>query len=305
MTAQYDVQISTTLLLLAQITYEQRAQNQPDVFKLKFKPSILQPKQEAVLKGYKQVGSFSAPELNFDQGRQAMQEARRRGFVLDRLDYLEDDIHKVEDTVEDLFPQRTIQLTGYALEPVDQFAQLQANIIALRGTITAYEWIVDIDFIQEPYLPNNPAYGEVHSGFFGFYHLMHSQVLKAARSFTNKNLPTYVTGHSLGSAIATLAALNVKMDAQSPDDVCMYNYASPRVGDDTFVKAYNQQVPDSFRVVNTYDIVPKLPPEWAGFGNVGQGMCFSLNAGSVIEDHSIPKSYYLGVTNKMATPSDC
>jgi hypothetical protein len=39
----------------------------------------------------------------------------------------------------------------------------------------------------------------------------------------------------------------------------MYNYGSPRVGNAAFAQEYNDLVPDSFRLVNTYDGVPRVP----------------------------------------------
>jgi len=44
----------------------------------------------------------------------------------------------------------------------------------------------------------------------------------------------------------------------------VYTYASPRTGNASFVDTYNQVVPNTCRVANRLDIVPKvpLPPEY-------------------------------------------
>src|SRR5471032_2214329 len=39
----------------------------------------------------------------------------------------------------------------------------------------------------------------------------------------------------------------------------VYSYASPRAGDGAFAAMYNHLVPDTFRIANRVDIVPKLP----------------------------------------------
>jgi predicted lipase len=38
-------------------------------------------------------------------------------------------------------------------------------------------------------------------------------------------------------------------------DLRMYNYGSPRVGNDKFVEHFNAKVPNSWRIKNDYDLV--------------------------------------------------
>ena len=77
-----------------------------------------------------------------------------------------------------------------------------------------------------------------------------------------------VVGHSLGSALATLYTMeNAQGDKLRTPTIC--TFASPRVGDDTFVAAFSALPLTSWRVVNKPDIVPTLPPEIFGFSHVG------------------------------------
>jgi kumamolisin len=76
-----------------------------------------------------------------------------------------------------------------------------------------------------------------------------------------------VTGHSLGAALATLYTIeNARTDQISSPRIC--TFASPLVGDATFVAAFNSLALTSWRVVNQRDVVPKLPPEILGFRHV-------------------------------------
>ena len=71
--------------------------------------------------------------------------------------------------------------------------------------------------------------------------------------------PTVVTGHSLGGALTTLFVLENstkhKFDIKS-----LCTFASPRIGNMEFARTFNQLAIDSWRIVNTLDLVPKLPP---------------------------------------------
>jgi hypothetical protein len=71
--------------------------------------------------------------------------------------------------------------------------------------------------------------------------------------------PMVVTGHSLGAALTTLFVM--ENDAKHKFDIkTSCTFASPRVGNLEFARAFDQLSIHSWRIVNTLDIVPKLPP---------------------------------------------
>jgi hypothetical protein len=74
-----------------------------------------------------------------------------------------------------------------------------------------------------------------------------------------------VTGHSLGSALATLyVAENANAGLVTTPLIC--TFASPRVGDPTFATQFGRLGITSWRIVNEPDLVPKLP--FLGFQHV-------------------------------------
>jgi hypothetical protein len=76
---------------------------------------------------------------------------------------------------------------------------------------------------------------------------------------TRPERPMVVTGHSLGSALCTLFVL--ENDSKGKFDITtLCTFASPRVGNQEFCRTFDLLPIDSWRVVNTLDIVPKLPP---------------------------------------------
>lgn len=51
----------------------------------------------------------------------------------------------------------------------------------------------------------------------------------------------------------------------------MYNYGSPRVGNAAFARAYDKSVPDSWRVTNKLDVIPRVP-RLMGYCHVGNSV---------------------------------
>lgn len=85
--------------------------------------------------------------------------------------------------------------------------------------------------------------------------------IEAALKLLSANCPLFYTGHSLGAALATLAA------AKHPPKA-LYTFGSPQVGNQAFVNS----LPDIpiHRVVDDQDIVTTLPPPFVNFQHAGQ-----------------------------------
>ena len=79
-----------------------------------------------------------------------------------------------------------------------------------------------------------------------------------AEEVKRKNRPVWVTGHSLGGALATLTAWMLNRKFISVHQV--YTYGAPMVGNAAACEAIDKAFPDQFyRYVNTPDPIPKLP----------------------------------------------
>jgi hypothetical protein len=70
--------------------------------------------------------------------------------------------------------------------------------------------------------------------------------------------PYIVTGHSLGAALTTLFVMENK-EKQKFDITTSCKFASPRVGNMQFARTFNLLPIASWRIVNSWDLVPKLP----------------------------------------------
>jgi triacylglycerol lipase len=125
-------------------------------------------------------------------------------------------------------------------------------IVAFRGT-RPDQWpdlLDDARFEQEAW-----TYGHVHAGFKDAF-LRIREALVGALNAHAPNRPLWMTGHSLGAAMAVLAA-----DAL-PETRGVYTFGLPRVGDQEFASRFNQRFTGrSFRYVDDHDVVTHLPPE--------------------------------------------
>lgn len=104
----------------------------------------------------------------------------------------------------------------------------------------------------------------MHSGFLKSYLSVRSQVTQSVHACMDEH-PTaslHVTGHSLGAALATLAALDLTTQGVAVGAV--YTFGQPRVGDPQFSQAYHSSIVDAgiphWRVTHAADPIPHLPP---------------------------------------------
>ncbi|CAH1223988.1 hypothetical protein PAECIP111893_05061 [Paenibacillus plantiphilus] len=143
------------------------------------------------------------------------------------------------------------ELFGFVLESD------KAAILAFRGSGSAVDWVNDFIAYQVKFRPVN-AGGHTHCGFTDVYMSARDRIFELLDKLP-PGKPLFITGHSLGGALATLAALDIAAN-RGPEGIVVYTFASPRVGDPQFARAYNRLVTNSFRLRNEHDIVPHLPP---------------------------------------------
>ena len=106
----------------------------------------------------------------------------------------------------------------------------------------------------------------VHSGFKSDWFAVREPVLKAAEAVLAQYpaAEIWVTGHSLGGALASLCALDLQFiynaSSSNPKAVRLVTLGTPRVGNRDFAEFLWEQVPLSIRIVHQNDVVPHLPP---------------------------------------------
>jgi triacylglycerol lipase len=171
--------------------------------------------------------------------------------------------------------------------------------LVIRGTESVEDWAVDASVDLTDYALV-PGYGRVHAGFYRVYASMSDAVrgaVTAACAKVGQPEALYITGHSLGSSLATLAVPDLLTHSPVSEHsmrIKQYNLASPRTGNTSFAAAYNQNGVVTYRIVNSTDVVPEVPPSILGtemFEHIGIPVAYSAQYDSLAGNHSITDSY--------------
>lgn len=194
-----------------------------------------------------------------------------------------------------------------------------AIFVVFRGTKTVAEWISDATFTQVPYRPVSGS-ARTETGFTAIYDTIDTAIIDEVNALAASGAYTdlYVTGHSLGAALATLAAPDLAgaTGFQAP---VLYNFASPRSGNPAFAGLVDA-LPTSWRIANTNDEVPKLPPaisvvfngdtpEFFFYEHIDSEYPLTFghpirNLDDLGENHAMC-NYYATLCDETATPASC
>ncbi|KGN44760.1 phospholipase A1-Igamma2, chloroplastic [Cucumis sativus] len=157
-------------------------------------------------------------------------------------------------------------------------------LIAWRGTVTRLEWVADMTNILNPISSRkiqcpDPSV-KVEFGFLDLYtdkdeecefckYSAREQILaemkRLLEKYKEEEVSITITGHSLGSALATLSAYDIaetglnKTSAGRDVHISVFSFGGPRVGNMRFSERMNDLGVKVLRVVNIHDIVPKSP----------------------------------------------
>jgi predicted lipase len=131
-------------------------------------------------------------------------------------------------------------------------------IVSIRGTKTIWEWIADIDGVPVLY-PPDPGSGLVHMGFELVYEQIRDSIEKLVKGGCPGVQTIWVTGHSLGGALAVLNAFDILKTYGLGIVPQLYTFAGPRVVDPILSGTFNKAIAECNRIVNFMDVVPQVP----------------------------------------------
>ncbi|XP_019175986.1 PREDICTED: phospholipase A1-II 1-like [Ipomoea nil] len=185
---------------------------------------------------------------------------------------------------------------GYVAVATDEGKEVLGRrdiLVVWRGTETKSEWIEDfrIQMVKPQIIFAKDNGSLVHRGWYKMYtstnkdsqlnrksarEQVREEICRLLDKYKNEEVSITVTGHSLGSSLATLNAVDLAANPFSNSTnvlVTAFLFASPKVGNDGFKKAFSQQKNlRALRVVNHGDLVPMVP-------------IFAREAGTIISLH--------------------
>ncbi len=162
-------------------------------------------------------------------------------------------------------------------------------VIAFRGTKSLDDWMTDLQAtpVSFPWIfTSGPDVGNIHAGFGHSLVDAWGQIAAAIKKLfpapdvaaAMPQPPTlWLTGHSLGGALAVIAGAAFSMWSNAPIRSVsgIYTFGQPRVGLFEFCSNYDHLLSTkTFRFVNNQDLVPRVPFRGWDYADVGQMIHF-------------------------------
>lgn len=248
------------------------------------------PAYSSELDGYTLIASFQGQEAKVQE---KVEIEVPTGSQKQTEDPIEKEASETKDVIEETVKQ-TVKLKqvipvylGFVLTSKTK------NIIVFRGTQRLDEWFNNFYARQQHY--SNPIsgeyFGKVHKGFIANYDSIINPIPREIAKKLDPSVPCYITGHSLGAALAVIASVDLacNIPALKPQ-IQLYTYAGSRVGNPTFAQIHNKYIPNHYRVINLADLVPLLPPLKSPGGeyiHTGEEWSFLSQNGDFLPNHVV------------------
>ncbi|EFJ45326.1 hypothetical protein VOLCADRAFT_106050 [Volvox carteri f. nagariensis] len=258
--------------------------------------------------------SWDAP---MEIGLNVVEWLRRSAYDKVTWEYLKDVMEAAGGRVGDLYPLAFINncrtnTEAWVFRNIDD----RRVVVAFRGTSVTADWLIDLwtvpvpDTAIRPKEPGpagvDPSMIRMHRGFLEGYKSVRAAVLQLVDDVLRTDgrggpWKVEVTGHSLGGALATVAAYDIAWNKRDRDrrrqagptigSVAMVTFGAPRVGNFVFAKDFNAVLPDAWRVHNHNDIVSSVPFTFGfwNFTHVGKDVRMAWNNEPTASNHEVEK----------------
>ena len=139
-------------------------------------------------------------------------------------------------------------------------------MISFRGTDDLRDW-----FTNTSVLKKTVRHGKVHSGFLSGAKELGRRVSMYLQTQWTPGKKVWVTGHSLGGALAGVFTYHFAqlVDAEIPAPEYLVTFGQPAFADEALAKYFSRATHRRYyRVVNNRDIVPRVPPAYKHSGSL-------------------------------------
>lgn len=138
-------------------------------------------------------------------------------------------------------------------------------VIAFRGTVGETQLVVEslTTLLKDrtPWIAGGKVSSYFYSAFFKLWDAgIKDDFTELAQA--NPTYDLYITGHSLGGALASLGASYIGFTKLFPvEQIKMISMGQPRTGDSAYADAFDNLILYAYRVIHSHDIVPTIPPK--------------------------------------------
>jgi hypothetical protein len=163
---------------------------------------------------------------------------------------------------------------------------LRYAVVSFRGTESDDDVMADINIARSP----GPSGGRVHQGFSTALSEV-EPLIDSRMSLLAAGTRLYVTGHSLGGALANIFLARA-LDRRPDLRYALYTFGSPRVGNQDFAALLESKAADAktplLRFHNGADPVATKPPAFFGWEHAGTPIHLEHDRVQVDGDFNLP-----------------
>ncbi len=220
------------------------------------------------------IKNESDPEYKYSEDKRHLPQV-----LPNNIEYMEYDISKLLKIDEDFHKISSLKEGEYTIGLILNRKNINGHnifYVVFRGTQEDVEWVQNSKIDQESLdselfkKPDKEIF--ISKGFQEMYEGSSDEKLKTIKRYLNifmsdhsdvlcdSNTKIYVCGHSLGGALATIAALHIGsyFDSDKVKPI-VYTFASPKVGNQKFAELITSCTDSFYRVANTEDLVTCIP----------------------------------------------
>lgn len=170
------------------------------------------------------------------------------------------------------FPDRIVIAFRGTSTQENIMTDLKVSLVPLSDYLPTIESSLQLtQLLEGPDLARYFSQAKIHHGFALAYKAAADSLLRKVKIMLENDMrPVYLTGHSLGGALATVCSFDLVLSGiiSSSDQVSVTTFGSPKCGNMSWVKLYNRVVPCHWRVQIDTDAVTMIPK--VGYRHVGK-----------------------------------
>jgi len=135
---------------------------------------------------------------------------------------------------------------------------------------------------------------QIHRGFASAYASIAPRLITKLQSLLiERRRPVFLTGHSLGGALAMICSFDVHTRLGLPaSEILVSTFGAPRAANESFRSVYDSHIPTCWRVVVGPDVVAKLPK--VGYKHVGKKVLLTRDGELFLDPNSLELNLWSG-----------